>query len=530
MTVAIFKRDGVVTESVNLTDNSYLNRALMGEDTAFVEFLSADARDLKPGDYTTLLGHTYFIKEAVLPINDVSRLLYRITLYGSQYELEKAVYFISDSTGTDQTADTVYNCTPLELLTQMVVNLNRIQPGVIWQVGNCLTAEAKDVTLSNNNCLEVLQQAAELWETDYQVDGLIIHLRKTPVSIAPLELAVGINSGLRSITANKSGDSDIITRLYAYGSNLNNSTGQKLSIPPVDAPGALEIIEGIKEFEDIYPQVKRAITAIVLMGSDDLIQTAPLGFQIGDYLLSGSPMITFLTGELKGMEFEFGWQYDYLFLVTPYELSPGVTVPGSTGYNFAVGDEFVIWNIEMPPAFVEAAELALYNAAVEYLETESVQKLKLNLVTDDKYFKTYGTALGLGLTLNITCSTIPSMTAGIDVNVMSYKQYINEPHRYDSLVVGDVYYSKPYSKVVKQVINNITNLKMVVVGGGDSGYRHQQVSPAAEWLVIHNLNKYPAVTVTGNSGTEMVGVVTFLSPTRLKINFTLPVNGYAECN
>jgi len=483
-----------------------------------------------PGDSTTLLGRTYFIKEAVIPIQDVSRLLYRLTLYSTQYELEKAVYFISDSTGTDQTADTVYNCTPLELLTQLVANLNRVQPGIIWQVGNCLTAEAKDVTLSNNNCLEVLQNAASLWETDYLVDEYIIHLRKTPVSNTPLPLAVGINSGLRSITANKSGDSDIITRLYPYGSNQNSETGQRLSIPPVDATGASEAIEAVKYFDEIYPRITRTINSFVNMSGEELIVCDPLGFVISDYLLTGSPMITFLSGELKGLEFEFGWQYDYLILLTGYEISPGVPVPGSTGYNMAVGDEFVIWNIKMPPAYVAAAELALYNAAIDYLNTASVQKIKLNVDPDIKYFKTTGESLAPGQTLRLTAAFIPGMTGGLDVSVLGFKQFINEPWRYDNLVVGDVYFTKPFARVINQVINNITNLKNVVVGGGDSYYRHQQVSPAAEWLVIHNLNKYPSVTVTGNSGIEKVGVITYLSPTRLKINFTVPVNGYAECN
>jgi hypothetical protein len=48
--------------------------------------------------------------------------------------------------------------------------------------------------------------------------------------------------------------------------------------------------------------------------------------------------------------------------------------------------------------------------------------------------------------------------------------------------------------------------------------------------VLHNLGKNPAVTVTDNSGKQREAVVTYQTLKRLKINFSTPVTGVAECN
>jgi hypothetical protein len=501
----------------------------MGDQTAYVEFLSIVPLDIHSGDYMYLRNHTYFVRDAVIPTLDVSRLKYSLTLYGTQNELEKAKYFILDTTGLGQVSKTTWNCTPLEFLTQMVVNLKRIQPDVDWHVGVCIAASAEDIELNDNDCLEMMKEAADVFKCDYYIDEFKLNLYKIEPGIYPVNLEVGIGEGLCEITANKSGDSKVITRLYPFGATTNMANGQRLSIPAVDAPGAIEVIEEIHNFEDIYPRIECVIESIVHMGENNMIRTAPIGFSISDYLIYGSmPMITFLTGELMGYEFVMGWQYDYIFTIEPLEITGGVFIPGPTGYNFHVGDEFVIWNINMPPASVAAAQAQLQSAAVSYLEQYGKQKVKLNVLTDDLYFARSGQALYLGQTLNVKNINVPFLVEGVTVNVIGYKNYINQPYRYESLVVGDVYYTRPFGTVVQ--ISRTENVFKSEISGGDKYYRHIQLEASAEWDVYHNLDKRPSVTVTNNEGKQVEAVVTYLAPNHVKINFSAARTGYAECN
>lgn len=524
-------RAGVAVHSIDTTDSSYANRNLMGEETAYLEFYTINPVNLQMGDYATVLGHTYFIHDPVVPVRDKSRLKYQLTLYGTQYELEKVTFFILDTTGVDYTAKTTWNCTPFEFLNQLVVNMKRVQPLVDWRAGECQTANAKDLELHDTDCLETLRTAAELWSCDYYVDEFTVNFKKIEVSAAPLYLEVGHNKGLRGITVNKSGNSKVITRLYPYGSAVNMPNGQRLSIPPVDAAGSTIIADAIMNFDEIFPRIECVVDQVSVSFGYTFVKVNPaLTFSVADYLVLGTtPTIVFLTGQLEGLEFHFVAQPDnQYFRLEPLTITGGVVVPGPAGYNPARGDEFAIRNINMPTLYVTAAKAELHAAAVAALAVLSKQKLKLNVDTDDLYFDRNNTNLYLGQTINIKSSIVPFLAPGVSVNVLGYKNYVNKPHHYDSLVVGDVYYTRAFGTVV-QVVRNETIYKSTIAGG-DKYYRHVQAEASAEWDVMHMLDKRPAVTVTDEYGKQTEAVVTYLAPNHLKINFSVPRTGYAECN
>jgi hypothetical protein len=46
-----------------------------------------------------------------------------------------------------------------------------------------------------------------------------------------------------------------------------------------------------------------------------------------------------------------------------------------------------------------------------------------------------------------------------------------------------------------------------MVSGSDKTYRFQQTELSKEWIVQHNLNKYPSVVITDALGTVMIGDV-----------------------
>lgn len=61
-------------------------------------------------------------------------------------------------------------------------------------------------------------------------------------------------------------------------------------------------------------------------------------------------------------------------------------------------------------------------------------------------------------------------------------------------------------------------------------YIYEQVEPADEWIVEHNLGKYPSVTTVDTTGYMIIGQVQYVDLNTVKINFTTATNGKAFLN
>jgi hypothetical protein len=54
---------------------------------------------------------------------------------------------------------------------------------------------------------------------------------------------------------------------------------------------------------------------------------------------------------------------------------------------------------------------------------------------------------------------------------------------------------------------------------GDITYTHNQTSTSNTWVVTHNLNRFPSVTVVDSAGSIVVGTVVYNSNKQLTITF-----------
>lgn len=67
-------------------------------------------------------------------------------------------------------------------------------------------------------------------------------------------------------------------------------------------------------------------------------------------------------------------------------------------------------------------------------------------------------------------------------------------------------------------------------GGADLSFRFTQNTAAASWVIVHNLGKYPSVTVCDSSGHAVIGDVQYDSLNQLTLNFSAPFAGSANLN
>lgn len=513
---------------IKATDNSYVTRNLMGDCTAYVEFFTSLPITFKIGDRCNINSRYYFIKDQVVPERDKNRLRYQLTLYGTMYELEKKIMFVQDSTGVGEVHTTSWDCTPAQFLALLCNNMAELQPAALWHAGDAKEIAARTVSISANNCLEALQEAARVFECDYNVDEYKVSLISATSPAEPLELEEGYGKGIREIKANKSNDSAIVTRLYPYGGSTNTDDGLPITIDPVDADDPDCLVEGIKVFEDIYPRVIGEVIDQEIGGDYALIHVSNIDFYIESYRINGlEARIKFLTGQLAGLEFKFHHVISNVILLY-YQTYGGVQVPGATGYNAQEGDEFEIINISMPETYIEDAQDRLMEAALEYLAEHKTQKMKLNVKLDEFYLTSNAIQLELQNYIKVKSSIVPWLSAGVAVQVIGFKQMINFPYRYDSLVLGDVSIPQGLQQIVK-IVEKQTILKTTVVGS--QPYRHPQIIPSTTWTCVHNMDKWPSVTVSDVDGRFIQpDEIQHLNKNVVIITFPAAIAGYADFN
>jgi hypothetical protein len=84
--------------------------------------------------------------------------------------------------------------------------------------------------------------------------------------------------------------------------------------------------------------------------------------------------------------------------------------------------------------------------------------------------------------------------------------------------------------VVKEKINTVTVTGVIGGGGGDAQFVYEQTSPSAQWVVLHNLAKFPSVTVVDSANNVVYGEVLYDSDLQVTLTFAGPFSGKAFFN
>lgn len=64
----------------------------------------------------------------------------------------------------------------------------------------------------------------------------------------------------------------------------------------------------------------------------------------------------------------------------------------------------------------------------------------------------------------------------------------------------------------------------------DKTYTHTQILPDISWVVIHDLNKYPNVTILDSNNKKIDAEVKYIDLNNLMINFEEALTGKVICN
>lgn len=64
----------------------------------------------------------------------------------------------------------------------------------------------------------------------------------------------------------------------------------------------------------------------------------------------------------------------------------------------------------------------------------------------------------------------------------------------------------------------------------DKNYMHEQMQASNVWVVHHNLNKYPSVSIIDSGNNEIYGEVRYLDKNNITLKFSVPFSGKAFFN
>ena len=304
--------------------------------------------------------------------------------------------------------------TPAEHLQMIVDNMNMRDSG--WIAGECITGPAKTLSYNHVFCSDALNQIAEGFDTEFEVDIKKISLKKVEYNRNnPLPLAYGkgkgfrpgvgrtnfedtlpvsvlyVQGGSRNIDAGKYGSSELLLpKMYTLrydgkhfedeegfdGSNARayETSYDGLSITRIGGAGGVKQDDSL-DCSEVYPHRDEKVLKVIAVNTEknwyDVVTDVPESLDYSQYGIGGeTPAIVFQDGMLAGREldletdddgniicekyYEDGFFVGWKFQIVPAEID-GVTMPGGS-FLPAVGDIFRVFGIALPQAYISDDE------------------------------------------------------------------------------------------------------------------------------------------------------------------------------
>ncbi len=393
-----------------------ISTRIMGEELVSMAFALTGKINFQLGDSVTVYGNTYYLlaDPTCQKINS-REFKYDLQFAGVKYKLSEVQFFQYDTTN-ELTIPDFTVITDAETLVNLIVsNANRTQSG--WIKGIIDATEHKQVDFNNHNCLTALNVIADAFNLEFWVDGdQSIHFTKRE-NQSGYSFEYGKGKGLKGINRSQLEESNVVTRLYAVGSDknlpANYRNGQKklrMAVPYLEKNTDIYgIIEHIETFEDIYPKYEGTVTAVD--ASNPLLFTdAHLPFDLNatdgngstTILIKGVPAkVIFQTGQLAGYILEireFGFNSvtkAFTLLVNKDEKT--IEVPSNL-IRPAIGDKYIIEDIMMPSIYVNDGEALLQTKAQEYLDKNCKVRNLYSVISDPIEFERNNINISLGFT------------------------------------------------------------------------------------------------------------------------------------
>ena len=504
----IYDKTGEVLLDIPVDDDSYRYRAIAQAKKVELRYSLVDHVELPTGTYIEYQWERYtlwypsdFKKEGTRVFD------YTVTFGGNEEILKKYKYkLLSDK---PYKLKFVMTATPRMFVELLVDNLNLYDSG--WTVGTVIEAPEKLLSFNHEKCWAVLGRLAEEFDTEFEIVGKTVHLRKVEYfKDAPGALSYGKGNGfLPGVGRANQGDNLPVEILYvqggernidysAYGSQtLLLPKSQELSyqgrryktdkdgmyVTRADRPLS-SYNEDSYDASDIYPSRVGTVSETDTEPGEDTDgndvtfynfydSSVPANLNFEDCLIAGQTMtVIFQTGRLAGREFDVKYIHDgRKFEIVPAE-QDGMDLPNSSLYP-EVGDKYAVFNISLPTAYVcdnatkTGASWDMFREAVRYLYEREERQFTFSGELDGIWAKKNWLAIGAKLVPGgyVDFSDPQFQPDGILIRITGVRDHINRPHspelELSNTPVGG-FLSDELGKLESEEVTNETRHKQAV--------------------------------------------------------------------
>ena len=458
------------------TDESYRYRSIMGEHTLTLYFSLPTYTEIPTGAWCEFQGERYTLNQPAKVVkHNTHHFEYTLTMDSEGANLKNYKF----RNPNDKTLKFPFTASPRYHIQILVDCLNSSPSfgggrGEDWQVGTTIEAPEKLISYNHNNCLEALDMIAKAFETEYEIIGKTIHLRKVEYfKNNPLPLQYGKGKGFKT-GVSRTTEQSRITRLYVQGGERNidrSKYGNKelllpksqeytyegvtflsddkgLSISIKNAQNNGFVNEQSLDLSHIYPKRKGTISAVFEVDKAkhfyDFTDTSiPEALNFSDLQIKGEKMVIYFeSGMLSGREFEIS-RYEhssgYNHSTRRFEIVPkeedGTTMPNDI-FKPAIGDEYSVYNMQMPNAYIcdnttqSGASWEMMKEACKYLYENRADLFTftgdLDGIWAKKNWANVGGRLKMGAYIHF--SDTEFQRTPVAIRIVGLKEYVNNPY------------------------------------------------------------------------------------------------------
>ena len=467
----IYDKTGEVLLDIPVDDDSYRYRAIAQAKKVELRYSLVDHVELPTGAYIEYQGERYTLWYPTDFTKEGTRVFdYTVTFGGNEEILKKYKYkLLSDK---PYKLKFVMTATPRMFVELLVDNLNLYDSG--WTVGTVIEAPEKLLSFNHEKCWAVLGRLAEEFDTEFEIVGKTINLRKVEYyRDAPLKLSYGKGNGfLPGVGRANQGNNLPVEILYVQGGerNIDYSVygSQTLLLPKsqeleyqgrrykTDKDGMYvtradrplsSYNEDSYDASDIYPSRVGTVSETDTEPGEDTDgndvtfynfydSSVPANLNFEDCLIAGQTMtVIFQTGRLAGREFDVKYVHDGRKFEIVSSEQDGMTLPNASLYP-EVGDKYAVFNISLPAAYVcdnatkTGASWDMFREAVRYLYEREERQFTFIGELDGIWAKKNWLAIGAKLVPGgyVDFSDPQFQPDGILIRITGVRDHINRPH------------------------------------------------------------------------------------------------------
>lgn len=459
-------------------DDSYSYEAIMGEDTLTLYFSHPGYLEIPVGAWCDFYGKRYSLKKDSNFKKNGER-NYEYTLILETAKADTSLWKIRNM--VDNRIKFPYTAKPKEHLKLIVDNLNRRSSG--WVVGACIEGTEKLINYNHTYALDAIHQLAEMYGTEYQITETVtgntpvraIHLRKVEYNKNnPLKLSYGKGHGFKTGVGRESGEIPpeiILVETTSRNIDFSKYGSRELRLPKnqfltykdrqykTDEYGTCVMRadkplttakEDSLDCTEIYPSRVGTISEVIRVVDKDNIfydfidKDIPEDLDFSQYRIGGEKAtIVFQSGMLAGKEFNLeqtdkmltGYVHDERrFKLVSQEID-GITMPDGDVWMPKVGDEYAVFGIQLPEAYIcdnatqTGASWDAFREAAKYLYEHEDKEFTFNGALDDIWAKRRWLQIGGKIVLGgyVDFSDTQFHPGGSLIRMTSIKRYVNDP-------------------------------------------------------------------------------------------------------